>query len=148
MSRISDEELRRLLSDTTPGPWSVFIDDTGGRWTGWPLSIDADTITDKVVVRTGGQWPYEWDAKTSQHEACENARLIALAPALAAEVLQLREALSALHHAVCGETGFAEAVRLNSGLAYPWPALDIADEMARAALSTPSPVVAKEERDA
>lgn len=96
MSRISDEELRRLLNDTTPGPWSVFIDDTGGRWTGWPLSIDADTITDKVVVRTGGQWPYEWDAKTSQHEACENARLIALSPALAAEVLQLRDTLAAV----------------------------------------------------
>lgn len=67
-------------------------------------------------------------------------RLGAISPQLAAEVLQLREALQALHHAVCGETGFAEAVRLNSGLAYPWPALDIADEMARAALS-PAPVM-------
>lgn len=54
---------------------------------------------------------------------------------LQAEVDRLREALQALHHAVCGETGFAKAVRLNSGLAYPWPTLDISDEMARAALN-------------
>lgn len=41
------------------------------------------------------------------------------------------EALYALHHAVCGETGFANAVRVDSGLAYPWPALDEADMKAR-----------------
>jgi len=50
------------------------------------------------------------------------------------EVDVLREALSALHHAVCGETGFAAAVRADSGLAYPWPVLDAADEQARKAL--------------
>ena len=46
---------------------------------------------------------------------------------------KLREALEKLHHAVCGETGFAAAVRQESGKAYPWPALDIADELARPA---------------
>ena len=51
-----------------------------------------------------------------------------------AEVEKLRGALSKLHHAVCGETGFAACVRLDSGKAYPWPALDDADETARAAL--------------
>ncbi len=66
----------------TPGPWEVFIDDSGGKWTGWPLSIDATSITDKTVVRTGGQFPYKWDAKTSQTEAIANARLIAAAPDL------------------------------------------------------------------
>jgi len=45
------------------------------------------------------------------------------------------EALRKLHHAVCGETGFAACVRLDSGLAYPWPALDEADEMTRATLA-------------
>jgi hypothetical protein len=44
-------------------------------------------------------------------------------------------ALRKLHHAVCGETGFAACVRLDSGLAYPWPALDEADEMTRATLA-------------
>jgi hypothetical protein len=47
----------------------------------------------------------------------------------------LLEALKVLHHAVCGETGFAAAVRADSGLAYPWPALDIADELALAAIA-------------
>jgi len=45
------------------------------------------------------------------------------------------EALRALHHAVCGETGFAQCVRDHSNTAYPWPALDEADALARAALS-------------
>ena len=45
------------------------------------------------------------------------------------------EALGKLHHAVCGETGFAHCVRLDSGMAYPWPALDDADETARATLA-------------
>ncbi len=40
-----------------------------------------------------------------------------------------------LHGAVCGETGFASAVRMVSGIAYPWPALDAADEDARAFLT-------------
>lgn len=66
----------------TPGPWSVFIDDSGDQWTGWPLSIYAENEEDKTVVRTGGQWPYEWDAATSQVEAVANAHLIAAAPEL------------------------------------------------------------------
>ena len=45
------------------------------------------------------------------------------------------EALGKLHHAVCGDTGFAHCVRLDSGMAYPWPALDDADEIARATLA-------------
>lgn len=48
---------------------------------------------------------------------------------------RLEAALHKLHHAVCGETGFAACVRLDSGKAYPWPALDDADETARATLS-------------
>lgn len=66
----------------TPGPWRFIIDDTGGQWSGWPLCIEAESDEDKVVVRTGGQWPYEWDAATSQREAVANARLIASAPCL------------------------------------------------------------------
>mgnify|MGYP000464542594 CR=1 FL=1 len=54
--------------------------------------------------------------------------------ALEAENAALRGALREMLHAVCGETGFASAVRLVSGLAYPWPALDIAEGLARTAL--------------
>jgi hypothetical protein len=46
----------------------------------------------------------------------------------------LREALVDLLHAVCGRTGFAEAVRRDSGRIYPWPALELAEAKARAAL--------------
>ena len=46
----------------------------------------------------------------------------------------LREALADLLHAVCGKTGFAETVRRDSGRIYPWPALDLAEAKARAAL--------------
>ena len=83
----------------TPGPWSVFIDDSGDKWTGWPLSIDAVTDPDKTVVRTGGQWPYEWETATSQREAVANANLIAAAPDLYAA---LEHCLGAL---TCGMDG-------------------------------------------
>ena len=56
------------------------------------------------------------------------------APSLAAQD-GLVEALEGLLHAVCGETGFANAVRGTAGKAYPWPALDMAEEKARKALS-------------
>jgi hypothetical protein len=46
----------------------------------------------------------------------------------------LREALVDLLHAVCGKTGFAEAVRRDSGRIYPWPALELAEAKALAAL--------------
>lgn len=49
-------------------------------------------------------------------------------------VQELTEALREMFEAVCGETGFAQAVRAESGIPYPWPALDLAEAMARAAL--------------
>ena len=45
------------------------------------------------------------------------------------------EVLGKLHHAVCGETGFAQCVRDHSKTIYPWPALDVADHAARATLA-------------
>lgn len=47
------------------------------------------------------------------------------------EAERLREALADLLHAVCGEKGFAEAVRRDSGRIYPWPALELAEAKAR-----------------
>ena len=77
---------------------------------------------------------------------CETASTVIdlhqqLADAKAAQSLvmemeaKLVEALEALRHAVCGETGFASCVRANSGKAYPWPALDEAEALANAALA-------------
>jgi len=65
----------------------------------------------------------------------DNARLADRAKASDAKLAKAVEGLRKLHHAVCGETGFAACVRLDSGLAYPWPALDEADEMTRALLA-------------
>ena len=48
---------------------------------------------------------------------------------------ELAEAAEGLHHAMCGDTGFVAAVRADSGLAYPWPALDAAEERLAAALA-------------
>jgi hypothetical protein len=50
-------------------------------------------------------------------------------------VAELVEAAKALQHAVCGPTGFAEAVRHNTGLALPWPSLDAAEERLSRALA-------------
>lgn len=59
----------------------------------------------------------------------------ALLSELLSSLVEAREALAGLHHAVCGETGFAAAVRGVSGTPYPWPALDLADEKAIRALN-------------
>lgn len=132
MDKIDTDKLRWIVTEATPGPWTSSYrgtrrDFANGRDFFRITSADEASDPDATAI-VHVQW---------RNDRAANARLIALAPDLAAEVLQLREALQALHHAVCGETGFAEAVRLNSGLAYPWPALDISDEMARAALSHP-----------
>jgi hypothetical protein len=78
-------------------------------------------------VGTGDYWRWQ------NCERPTNLRAALEAPD--AGVAELVEALRALHHAVCGETGFAACVRLDSGKAYPWPALDDADEAAAAALA-------------
>jgi hypothetical protein len=78
----------------TKGPWRSIIDDTGGQWSGWPLCITAENEDDKSIVRTGGQWPYEWDAATSQREAVANARLIASAPDLLEALKTVRDYVS------------------------------------------------------
>ena len=73
----------------------------------------------------------QWSANTHPDNAVAYVRAD-LSDALLREAM---EVLGKLHHAVCGETGFAHCVRLDSGLAYPWPALDDADETARATLA-------------
>ena len=54
--------------------------------------------------------------------------------AAADRIEQLEAALREMLHAVCHETGFAAAVRADSGKAYPWVTLDAAEAKARAAL--------------
>jgi Lar family restriction alleviation protein len=61
--------------------------------------------------------------------------LAALEAPEAGVLAELVEAAKALRNAVCGPTGFAEAVRHNTGLALPWPSLDAAEERLAAALA-------------
>lgn len=109
------EAIAALLDGVTPGPWVEFISDDGGKWTGWPASIECTSIVDKTILRPGGYWPYEWDAKTSCDEACANARFIAaareLVPALAAEIARLtaeRDEARALLAILYGEEGMGD----------------------------------------
>jgi hypothetical protein len=60
----------------------------------------------------------------------------ARATAAEAREAKLREALEELLHAYCSDTGFAAAVRRDTGLAYPWEPGEIAEAKARAALET------------
>lgn len=64
----------------------------------------------------------------------ENERLRNAMVVMDNTVRELTEALREMFEAVCGETGFAQAVRADSGIPYPWPALDRAEAMTRAAL--------------
>lgn len=94
------------------------------------MQIEKEKLGREVNIARYGQPDFSWQI---HKEALAEAN---------ARVKVLEDALQRLHHAVCGETGFAQSVRDCSGLAYPWPALDEADALARAALAT------DQERDA
>ena len=57
-----------------------------------------------------------------------------------AAIRALVEAARAMRSAICGPDGFAECVRRDSGLAYPWPALEIAESLMDAALAQKAPI--------
>lgn len=127
---------REALVDVTPGPWDAALEHGGD---GIVASIQEESRFVAVIYNA---------TETPEREPMRfaNARFIAaardLVPAMAdrleAQEALLREALAALgklHHAVCGETGFAQCVRDDSKTLYPWPALDVADHAARATLA-------------
>lgn len=76
----SNDTLRALLDAASPGPWRVDEEpDSDCVWGSRATVYDADG--DKVCADTvGGLWAM----------SIEDARLIALAPALASEVIRLR----------------------------------------------------------
>lgn len=100
------------------------------------MLITAPSIYGNEIECTNGNCPSEphvrkdtpdeaieaWNTRADLHEATK------------AQLAKVVEALRSLHHAVCGETGFAQCVRDHSNTAYPWPALDEADVRARAVL--------------
>lgn len=128
-------QIEEMLAGTTPGPWqadgtSVFVD------------TRRQVCCGKGQYECCGEPDIEGDYGPIADAHPANARLITAAPDLARQCLAaldrveaLEGALEAMHHATCGETGFAECVRRDSGKAYPWPALDLADARARALIA-------------
>ena len=98
--------------------------ESGDPWAAWHLVIKAaDRIEQLEALLDEDAFSQTlFDAVVNQRNKA-NAR-----------IETLEAALRDLLHAVCSDTGFAEAVRSVSGIAYPWPALDIAEEKARKAL--------------
>ena len=103
--RISDDDLRRLIGAATPGPWLAANNpgDWGlaGAWSITPPNGNP-CEWDQCIAQIEYTTPYCAGASKEELDAAEvakaNAALISLAPALAAEVLQLREAIRS---AVC-----------------------------------------------
>lgn len=87
------------------------------------LDLSRLTERDADALRQGGAWD-EW----SLVQAFARHRT-ASAPA------DLVEALKGLLHAYCSDTGFAAAVRQDTGFAYPWEPGEIAEANALAALA-------------
>lgn len=76
---MNSEDIRKMLDEATPGPWDLFH----------VPEIPVAGITSRTGDICKMSNHYEWRGG----ETVTNARLIAAAPDLAAEVLRLREAL-------------------------------------------------------
>lgn len=113
MSRISNDELQRLIGAATPGPWLAANNpgDWGlaGAWSITPPNGNPYEW-DQCIAHVEYTTPYCAGASKAEIDAAgvaqSNARLIALAPALAAEVLQLRKHLADLLDA-CEQMGLS-----------------------------------------
>ncbi len=91
-------------------------------------AFDTDSVPEKNLAIRKAHDLIETQAR--EIERLRNAMVV-----MDNTVQELTEALHEMFEAVCGETGFAQAVRAESGIPYPWPALDLAEAMARAALA-------------
>lgn len=100
---------------TTEAPETIFVQ-------------PATSISPMIAYLGVGSWPGVRTEYTRTDAIQNDTRVKALV-----------EALGAMVHTVCGETGFAACVRADSRLAYPWPALDEAETAARAALAAMEP---------
>lgn len=109
-------------------------------WNTRPTANEQDAM-DWLVSYTAPALPEEYAYDSDQMIDAFMARCPRIPSALSrnelpADVLdEVRDALHELLHAVCDETGFAQAVRNDSGMAYPWEPLDFAEAKARAALA-------------
>lgn len=75
------DELKALLAAATPGPWDVFLWHRADTLEIWDVTADTTTVAECC-------WCH--DDAVAADVVRANARLIALAPALAAEVIRHR----------------------------------------------------------
>jgi len=109
----------------SPGNWTV-------TWPGEDRYIHTSGFKTQIEAKAAAQADYEARI-LSAIEVSGNPGQLEQSPRAQA----LEEALRNILHAVCGETGFANAVRQVSGLPWPWPSLDIAEADAIRTLSQP-----------
>ena len=117
MTTVDDETLRTLLATRTPGEWAPYCDEGPIRYRylapdgeGWTYSVCVGGHDDDhacVLTATGP------DVATAR----SNAALAAAAPALAAEVLRLRDAARAYRDATDVSDGDYDATRHADALA-------------------------------
>lgn len=80
--RISDNELRSMVKKATQGPWFIGkIDPDRGIWIGGRSEKDGGAVLPYLAIVKTINWPENF---------IHNGAMIAQAPALAAEVLELR----------------------------------------------------------
>jgi len=110
-------ELETLLSEITPGPWRT--DDRRDK---------VEIVGKANAIRFGvaGEWTIasidadEFEEETVQARA--NARFIVAAPEIVRDLLEVAKAAEAYMHAM---EGFADEIRREVGLPYPWEPQDI-----------------------
>ena len=96
-------------------------------------------MTDDLIARTESALENAAGFGDGRPSRAITAELLALARENKARIEALGAALEDMLQSTCGPTGFAEAIRHNSGFAYPWPSLDLAEMKARAALKGSTP---------
>ncbi len=125
MPRWNDEQVRALLSTSTPGPWkagrpdmATIVDGVDSKW----IYAGSTGPMRQYCAIASGPIDGDWD------EVMGNAHLIAAAPDLAADLLEARERVQALEQAMG-----SGADALEYALSYMG---DVHQEDERAALNT------------
>jgi hypothetical protein len=87
------ETLESEMTEHTPGPWHVVIDDTGGPYSGWPEIVAEEKLDTTIIHRAGFHHEF-WDWHPGLPESLANARLISAAPDMLKALRRAQRVLS------------------------------------------------------